>query len=284
MKSKKALLAPLFCIVLGVGILVTLLRHKDNNAEATPEIQDTATEAVTDAPQEHYDAPDLLEIPKLTQSRQEQVIEHKAYTVSYNSDWRIPNWVAYELTRSEASGNGERADYFEPDPEVRGASASYKDYSTSEYDRGHMAPAGDMKWDRTAMEECFYLSNICPQDHNLNSGDWNDLEMQIRYWAKKYGNVYITCGPIVSEHPETIGYNHVAVPDAFYKVCLAEINGTWQGIGFVFENKAGHKKLTAYCKSIDEVEKITGIDFFPNLEDNIENKVEAQYNTNAWKF
>ena len=84
-KGKKALLAPLFCIVLGVGILVTLLTHKDNNTEATPAVQDTATEAVSDAPQEHYDAPDLLEIPKLTQSRQEQVIEHKAYTVSYNN-------------------------------------------------------------------------------------------------------------------------------------------------------------------------------------------------------
>ena len=280
--GKNKFFAPLLCIVLGVGILVTLLRHKDNTAEATPEIQDTATEAVADAPQEHYDAPNLLEIPKLTQSRQEQIIEHKAYTVSYNSDWRIPNWVAYELTRSEASGNGERADYFEPDPEVRGASASYKDYSSSKYDRGHMAPAGDMKWDRTAMEECFYLSNICPQDHNLNSGDWNDLEMQIRYWAKKYGNVYITCGPIMSDNPETIGRNEVAVPDAFYKVCLCQINGSWQGIGFIFENKAGHQRLKNYCKSIDEVEKITGIDFFPKLEDKIENRIEASFSASTW--
>lgn len=280
-KKKTSPIIFILCIALGLVLLFTTVFKKSGSQDA---VSEPLTEGASATLSQNSDAPDLLEIPVLQTSRSEQIITHKAYTVSYNADWRIPNWVAYELTRAEASGNGERADRFETDPEVDGASANYKDYSTSAYDRGHMAPAGDMKWDQTAMNECFYLSNICPQDHNLNSGDWNDLEMQIRYWAKKYGNVYITCGPIVSEHPETIGYNHVAVPDAFYKVCLAEINGTWQGIGFVFENKAGHKKLTAYCKSIDEVEKITGIDFFPNLEDNIENKVEAQYNTNAWKF
>lgn len=289
-KSKSPILA-VVCVLLVLILLVTKFSKKNeaNETVSEPLTESTAATSETTSTskataQQHSDAPDLLEIPQLKVSRAEQIIEHKAYTVSYNENWRIPNWVAYELTRSEASGNGDRADRFEPDPEVDGASASYKDYSASEYDRGHMAPAGDMKWDRTAMNECFYLSNICPQNHNLNSGDWNDLEMQIRYWAKKYGNVYITCGPIVSDHPETIGYNDVAVPDAFFKVCLCQIDGTWQGIGFVFENKAGHKRLTSYCKSIDEVEKITGIDFFPNLEDNIENKVEAQFNTSAWKF
>lgn len=280
--GKNKFFAPLLCIVLGVGILVTLLRHKDNNAEATPEIQDTATEAVADAPQEHYDAPDLLEIPKLTQSRQEQIIEHTGYTVSYNSDWRIPNWVAYELTRSETHGNNEREDHFEPDPDVKGVCPNYRDYSNSGYDRGHMAPAGDMKWDPTAMKECFYLSNICPQDHNLNKGDWNDLEMTIRHWANKFGSVYITCGPIMSKNPETIGYDKVAVPDAFYKVCLAEINGEWQAIGFIFENKAGHKELRTYCKTIDEIESTTGIDFFPKLDDKIENRIEASFSASTW--
>ena len=274
-KKKKSPIIIIVCTVLGVALLLTTICCKDKT-------KITNTDQLRSSRTHEGNAPDLLEIPNLTVSRSEQIITHKGYTVSYNSDWCVPNWVAYELTKDEASGNEERADRFEPDPDVKGTSPTFRDYSHSEYDRGHMAPAGDMKWDKTAMKESFYLSNICPQDHNLNSGDWNDLEMKIRYWARKYGNIYIACGPIMSNNPETIGYNNVAVPDAFYKVCLCQINGEWQALGFIFKNVAGHNPLSSYCKSIDEVEEITGIDFFPKLEDKIENRVEAQYNSNIW--
>ncbi len=147
----------------------------------------------------------------------------------------------------------------------------------SGYDRGHMAPAADMKWSKQAMAESFYMSNICPQNPNLNRGDWNDLEEKSRQWAKKYGAVYIACGPVYDHgKPKRIGNNKVAVPDAFYKVILINDSKTPQAIGFLFPNKAGHKPLKKYIVTVDSVEKRTGIDFFPALPDEVENRIEAE--------
>ena len=260
-------------ILVGCGLLTYLFSQKGESAGVRP----TASSRSTAEP-----TPDLLEVPVRKENRPEQIIAHKGYTVSYNSDWCVPNWVAYELTREEVRGTVPRAVHFEPDPDVQGVCPTYRDYSRSSYTRGHMAPAGDMKWDTTAMRESFYLSNVCPQDHNLNDGDWKVLEEQARSWAYKYGSVYIACGPIMSNNPEVIGRNNVAVPDAFYKVLLCKINGQWQALGFVFDNKPGHRQLHYYCRSIDEVENLTGIDFFPALDDEIENAIEAKTDFSAW--
>ena len=273
-QKKKTRVAIVFlAILVGCGLLTYLFSQKGESAGVRP----TASSRSTAEP-----TPDLLEIPVLKENRPEQIIAHKGYTVSYNSDWCVPNWVAYELTREEVRGTVPRAVQFEPDPDVQGVCPTYRDYSRSSYTRGHMAPAGDMKWDTTAMRESFYLSNVCPQDHNLNDGDWKVLEEQARSWAYKYGSVYIACGPIMSNNPEVIGRNNVAVPDAFYKVLLCKINGQWQALGFVFDNKPGHRQLHYYCRSIDEVENLTGIDFFPALDDEIENAIEAKTDFSAW--
>ncbi len=215
-----------------------------------------------------------LEIPQSKKKLKEQVVEHKGYTVSYNTTWLIPNWVAYELTDEEVVGQVSRADKFVPDPDIKGRCSTTDDYKGSGYDRGHMAPAGDMKWDDTAMEESFYTTNICPQNHNLNSGDWKELEEQVRDWAIKNEKVYVVCGPIVKKNYATVGANNVAVPDSFYKVVLMYRDGSWRSLGFVFANKAGNKPLDTYTKSVDEVEKLTGLDFFSVLPDNIEKEIE----------
>lgn len=264
-------------LVIGILVLVAIASVLGARLFNKPQTRSSNTTTNTEIA-----IPDRLEIPQCKEARAEQIIEHKGYTVSYNSDWCIPNWVAYELTKEETYGNVDRTDHFDPDPAVNGVCPTFRDYSRSGYDRGHMAPAGDMKWDQTAMQESFYLSNICPQDHNLNKGDWNTLEEKARYWARKYGNVYIVCGPIMSNNPETIGYNNVAVPDAFYKVFLTQINGEWQTIGFVFQNQPGERPLISYCKSVDDIEKITGIDFFPSLDDNIEDQIEAHFSASLW--
>lgn len=273
MAKNKNLSKLILVVIAGIVLLATAGVRTFGKAKKSADTQMTQPSA---------DVPDRLEIPRCMESRAEQVIEHTGYTVSYNSDWCTPNWVAYELTKDETYGHEERTDHFDPDPDVKGVCPTYRDYSRSGYDRGHMAPAGDMKWDETAMRESFYLSNICPQDHNLNKGDWNTLEEKARYWARKFGNVYIVCGPIMSKNPETIGYNNVAVPDAFYKVFLTQINGEWQTIGFVFQNQPGERPLISYCKSVDDIEKITGIDFFPSLDDNIEDQIEAHYSASLW--
>ena len=224
------------------------------------------------------------ELPRLNNDQPEQVIEHLGYTVSYNPVWLVPNWVAYELTDAETYGEQERSDHFKPDPLVNGDPVVTGDYSKSGFDRGHMAPAADMKWSEQAMKESFYMTNMCPQLHNLNAGDWKDLEEMARDWARQYGAIYIACGPIVEADYPTIGKNRsIAVPAAFYKVFLrSKQDGSWTSIGFVMKNEAGNRPLMTYMLSVDEIEAQTGIDFFYHLPDDIEEQVESDINLSDW--
>ena len=224
-----------------------------------------------------------IEIPTITEERSDRVIKHKGYTVSYNYDWKIPNWVAYELTDWEVEGEVPRYDKFKPDPMVpQYATATTEDYKYSGYDRGHMAPAADMKWDEQVMKESFYLSNICPQNPNLNGGVWKDLEEQVRDLATIKGKIFVVCGPIVNDASTTLGVNEVVVPQAFFKVLLQEENGVVHTIGFVYENISGRRPMSTYAMTVDEVEELTNIDFFPSLPDKIENTVENEIDFSKW--
>ncbi len=145
-----------------------------------------------------------------------------------------------------------------------------------------MCPAGDNKWDSIAMRESNLLTNICPQHRSLNSGLWNKIEQDCRKWAKRYGDVYIVCGPVLlnREH-ETIGENKVVVPEAFFKVILC-LQGEPKAIGFVIRNNEGTKKKDQFINTVDDVERITGMDFFPALPDDIEEKVESFADISQW--
>ena len=233
-------------------------------------------------------APASLEIPVLETYVPSQILEYTGHTLSYNKDTRLPNWVAYELTATEAEGDNPRKDKFARDPQAEGAQGSKEDYRNSGWDRGHMAPAGDMKWDTKAMDETYYFTNICPQNHELNNGDWKELEEKCRDWAVKYGSIYIVCGPIITNNTHgRLGENQIVIPDKFYKVVLIQKDGKYHGAGFLFTNypkresristKPGpNRPLESYLVTIDEVEAATGIDFFPKLPDSVETAVEKQ--------
>lgn len=233
-----------------------------------------------------FKIPAHTEIPKLQAKKQEQIIKHEGYTVSYNSDYRIANWVAYELTAEEAkSKKTERSNKFVSDPDVKGATAINEDYTRTGYDRGHLAPAGDMKWSAKAMRESFYLSNICPQEPGLNRGIWKELEEQCRLWAMDNGSLLIVTGPVITEDMKRLGKNRVAVPKSFYKVLCYNIGGNYTGIGFLFDNKDyKNSSLSLKAIPIDSVEKVTGIDFFPTLPDDIEKEMEASIDFSNWSF
>ena len=208
--------------------------------------------------------------------RKEIRIKRIGYTVSYNNEYKTPYWVAWELKRSETKGDEERMSKFMPDPDLPEPRADHNDYTNSGYDRGHMAPAADMKWSKQAMEESFYMSNICPQNQKLNRDDWGSLEDICRKWARKYGTVYIACGPIYDKkRPKCIGKHKVAVPDRFFKVVLIYNRKNPIAMGFLFDNKPHHQALSKYMVSVDQVEEITGLDFFSRLPDSVENKIEA---------
>lgn len=249
--------------------------------QATPRV--AASSATTT---KTYKIPAGAETPKLQGKRQEQIIRHEGYTVSYNSDYRIANWVAYELTAKEAkSKKVERSNKFVADPMVKGATATNEDYTRTGYDRGHLAPAGDMKWSAKAMRESFYLSNICPQKPDLNRGIWKELEEQSRLWALDNGPLLIVTGPVITADMKRLGKNQVAVPKSFYKVIAYHTGREYKGIAFLFDNKDYKKaSLKAMAISIDSVEKVAGIDFFPSLPDDQEKEVEAVVDWGSWSF
>ena len=221
--------------------------------------------------------PHSLEIPAALRTQPEMIITRRGYTTSYNKDWRIPNWVAWHLTAAHSRGEHKRYNMvFTEDNTVPAPRATDNDYYNSRYDRGHMCPSGDNQWDAKAQEESFLFTNICPQNHGLNQGDWNDLEIQCRYWARQYGDIYIVAGPVFYKGVQkTIGRNKVAVPDAFFKVILADKRKS-NAIGFVMPNNGKHRNMKEDVRSIDEIESLTGIDFFPLLDDKVEQTVEDQ--------
>lgn len=223
-----------------------------------------------------------LEIPVSLVPRQEQIIHHKGYTVSYNKDLKIPNWVSYELTRQETKGKEKRSDNFIADPLVKGAIATNADYARSGYDKGHMAPAADMKWSPEVMKESFYFSNMCPQHPQLNRRGWKNLEEKIRDWAIADSAIIIICGPIINQSSRTIGKNKVAVPERFFKVILSPFVKPVRGIGFLFNNRQAVEPLSTYAVTIDSIEKLTSMDFFSPLPDEIENEVEANADYYQW--
>ena len=224
-----------------------------------------------------------LEVPGKLTDRPEQILKRVAYTASYNSDLRIPNWVAWQLTGAHTEGKNKRAGVkFQEDTDVPLPRAVDFDYVRSGYDRGHLCPSADNRWDATAQEQSFLLTNVCPQDHNLNVGDWHELENLCRKWAKTYGSIYIVAGPVLlkGKH-KTIGKNKVTVPEAFFKVVLC-MEGKPKAIGFIYRNESGNRPKSYYVNTIDDVERITGIDFFPALPDNVEKAVEATCNLEEW--
>ena len=226
-----------------------------------------------------------LEIPGKIKGKPERIIAHTGYTLSFNREHNQPNWVAWELTDKETRGTQPRSNDFEPDPLVPAPhQVTTDDYKGSGYDRGHMAPAADMKWSSKAMTECFYMSNMCPQNGSLNSGSWSTLEKACRRWAQQENKIYIVCGPIFKGNKQKkIGKQHkVTVPDAFFKVVLSMKKGKEKSIGFIYNNRGGKQNMDKTAMTVDEVEKITGIDFFVNLPDKIENKIEAKYSLKEW--
>lgn len=228
-----------------------------------------------------------FEIPKCEYEINDVLLFHYAYTCSFNPMTNIPNWVAWEVNADKLVDRESRTNDFLPDPQLdEDFAVTTDDYKDCGWDRGHMCPAGDNKWHWKAMQESFYMTNICPQHHNLNRGDWKELEEACRRWAM-IEPVYIACGPILYKEPiyGYIGrYHKIRIPDAFFKVVLTGLKTDKpRAIGFIYKNTSGNERLDSYVNSIDQVERITGFNFFPNLPDEIENEIENKYDLNDWK-
>ena len=223
-----------------------------------------------------------LELPH--PKEKEVIIHHLAYTLSYNELHEQANWVAYELTKDETNSHFERTNHFLIDEQVKTGSATNDDYLKSGYDRGHLAPAGDMGWSEQAMKESFYYSNMSPQLPSFNRGIWKKTEELTREWAVENNSLYVVTGPILTPNLATIGTNKVSIPNYYYKTILDYTQPTFKAIAFLIPNKASKEPLEKYVVSIDSIEKLTGYDFYYQLSDSLENQLEKSTSTIDWTW
>lgn len=272
-----------------VVLFTILLLLTGCRQEATQQMNSFRTETApartqSDLPKEKETAVHPIDLLKQRVGRgtSEILLQRKGYVASYNKQRRNPNWVAWKLTKQHTYGKLQRDnERFEEDPDVPEPRATFQDYYNSRYDRGHLCPAGDNKWDQEAMTQSFLMTNICPQNHGLNKNDWNDLEMQCRQWARNYGEVTIVCGPLFEGEARYIGRNKVQVPSGFFKVVYRE-KPKAKAIGFIFRNNGSSQPWREQACSVDDVEERTGINFFPQLPDDVEDLIEAEELLRDW--
>lgn len=216
-------------------------------------------------------------------SKSDIIVQHTGYTLCYSEEHEQPYWVAYVLTADEVFANeSSRDENFREDPSIPTGSAVLADYKGSGYDRGHLCPAADQAWSAQAMDDSFYLSNMSPQTHSFNAGIWLELENAVRTFAAQNQEICVVTGPVLTDGPyKTIGSNNVSVPNSFYKVILDYYGPEKKAIGFIL-NQTDKGKLEKYAVSVDEIERITGIDFFPSLDDSEEEILEASFDVTLW--
>lgn len=213
----------------------------------------------------------------------DQIVEHLAYTLSYDEKREQPEWVAYKLTAVQLQGDRvSRTDNFKEDPLISTGSASLSDYKSTGYDRGHLAPAADFGWSLETMKESFYMSNVSPQTPEFKGGIWKRLEEQVREWAIEHKELYIVVGPLYRGKVATIGANKVAIPTAYYKAILDISPPGIKAIGFIMPNAKSKEDLETFVVSLDEIEKQANLDLFPILPDELEKRLEAKSDFDQW--
>jgi endonuclease G, mitochondrial len=220
----------------------------------------------------------------LPSSTTNQIIQHDFYALSYNENYEQAEWVCYELKKDFVKKHHFKRPFFIEDPKVKSQSADWRNYKRSGYDKGHLCPAADMEFSLNAYKDTFFTSNISPQLHDFNSGIWNRLEQKTRYWAVKYDGIYVVTGGVLQSGLKTIGREKVLVPEYFYKIVLDNSNGKYKMIGFLVPAVDSNKPLYDFVVSVDKIEAMTGIDFFPKLIDITENQLEKSNDYKNWSF
>ena len=215
----------------------------------------------------------------------EIIAKHSAYTSSYNPTHRVPNYVVHVIPKDILYGTATRTNDFRIDPLIKQNRSDSTDYWNSGYDRGHMAASADFKWNKKALSESYFYSNIVPQDKQLNQGAWNKLEMLIREWSIENDELIVVTGPILNKNLPKIqqGSYQVSIPEYLYKIVLDYYPPHYKAIAFLYPNKNVPFDLKNHVVSIDSIEKLTGIDFFQKLPDEIEDTLEASHDLTLFK-
>ena len=226
-------------------------------------------------------ARDSLMTVAVPRGMSDTLVRYDAFDVHFNSERGIANCALYELVNNELYGTVERGNEFMADPGVKGCPLP-EDYAGSGLDRGHLVPAGDLKWNGTAMRQSFLMTNVAPMHKALNEGGWAKLEEKVREWTARDSALLVFTGPVVSDGDTTLASGRVKVPSAYYKVILAPCVRPIRVIAFIYPNGHSGGRLQQYAVSVDEVERRTGLDFFPTLPPEEQQCLESPVNLDAW--
>lgn len=223
------------------------------------------------------------------------------YELEYDKSKFHSRWVAFRFdgnTRAQSVGRSDEP--FMDDPSLSSTlHIGYKGFGPG-YDRGHLCASADRLYDRTANEQTFYMSNMSPQLSSFNQGYWVTLESQVQKLGRSKtfsDTLYVVKGGTIKEgqiksYITRNNGNKVAVPKYYYMALLKVKNGVYNSIafwmehkeyGYSYNNKAPLSEIMNHAVSVNELEQLTGIDFFPNLPDATEEKVEDQKDINTWK-
>lgn len=243
----------------------------------------------------------IVELPALRNGENDVFITHSttfngkkvtSFSLEYDKSKKHSRWVAFRFDNLTKLQNVGREDAFDTDPSI---SAEYQrvqaDFGKKGYDRGHICASADRLYSREVNEQTFYYTNMSPQRNSFNTGIWLTLEGQVQSWGRSCTSsdtLYVVKGGTIDKEDQIKGYidNDCSkpIPKYYYMALLFKKGESFKAIAFWLEHTDTQKslKLSECALSIDELEEKTGIDFFPSLNDNLENALESTYSLKAW--
>jgi endonuclease G, mitochondrial len=212
-----------------------------------------------------------------------ELVKHSYYSLCYNEDHEQANWTIYDLKPAMLNPLVDRTDDFREDPLVSTYSVGAGDYKNSGYDRGHLVPAGSMRFSHQAMSESFFMSNMSPQNPALNRGTWKSMEEQVRTWCKSHGDLVVISGPVLKDNLPQIK-NMISIPEFYFKIVYRKAQPKKKAamLAFYIANKKNTGSISQFVVSVDEVEKATGLDFFSTLPLKDQALLESKSTFAAW--
>jgi endonuclease G, mitochondrial len=214
----------------------------------------------------------------------EEKIDHTYYSLCFSGHHKISAWTAHRLTQEMVNGEIKRTNKFRVDHAIAAGSAHPDDYTHSGYDRGHLVPAGDMKISLKAMTDSFLMGNVTPQTPAFNRGIWRKLELHVQNWAQAEKELYIITGPVLDEQPAHIGKTQVSIPAAHYKIILKHNQTTVKAIAFLIPNEGSRAPLKSFVLPIRTLEILTGLNFFHQLPEQLQNQIETESLPELWSW
>ena len=287
------------------SVIITITAGKEEAKFTLKQLAGNGSNPVPD-PEKPSGYASMLEIPALKGGSMNQFITHTTkrngkdyptYSLEYSYKYKHSYWIAYRFDNT-TGGNVRRNEAYKPDPELPSQyAAKHNDYTNSGYTRGHLCASSDRQYSKEANQQTFYMSNISPQSgngFNQSGSAWNTGEDKVQAWgyniSRSTDTLYVVKGGTIGEGMIK-GYikNEIAIPKYFFMAVLFRSGDNYKAIGFYMPHEnlkddPDKKDPKKYLMSIDALEQETGIDFFHNLPDNIENTVEATYNVNDWQW